>query len=138
MVRLLASGLAQVSGVELLDGGVLVGFADGVGHIRIVQNLGAQRADVRGVAHVTGLLGLSAAVDTAAGTSHDLDKVVVGLAGFYLFQQFLGVAEAGGNRDLHIHARHVVGGFLDACGAADFREVELGQLLAGQGLHCGS
>ena len=79
----LASGFAKVGGVELLDGGVLVGLADGVIYVTVVEHLCAESADIHGVADIARLLGLAAAVYTAAGASHDLDKVVVGLAGLY-------------------------------------------------------
>ena len=48
------------------------------------------------------LLGLSAAVYTAARTSHDFDEVVVSCAGFHFFKQFLCIAKAGSNGNLYI------------------------------------
>ena len=84
MVRFLASGLTKVGGVELLDGRILVGLADGVGRIAVVENLGSEGADIGGIADVSGLLGLSAAVDAAAGTSHNFNKVVVRFTGLHL------------------------------------------------------
>ena len=56
-----------------------------------------KRQDISGVAHISRLLGLSAAVDTAAGASHDLNKVIIGFAGFHLFKQFFCIAKAGGH-----------------------------------------
>ena len=56
----IASGLSQVSGVELLDSRILMGLTDWVGCIYIVEHLCAQAADIRGVAYVSGLLGLTA------------------------------------------------------------------------------
>ena len=84
VVSLLASGLSQISGVELLDSRILMGLTDWVGCIYIIEHLCAQAADIRGVADVSGLLGLSAAVYTAAWASHDFDEVIVGFSGFNL------------------------------------------------------
>ena len=83
-MSLLASGLSQISGVELLDSRILMGLTDWVGCIYIIEHLCAQAADIRGIAYVSGLLGLSAAVYTAAGASHDFDEVIVGFSGFNL------------------------------------------------------
>ena len=84
VVGFFASGLSQVSGVELLDSRILMGLTDWVGCIYIVEHLCAQAADIRGVAYVSGLLGLTAAVYAAAGASHDFDEVIVGFSGFHL------------------------------------------------------
>ena len=89
VVSLLASGLSQIGGVELLDSRILMGLTDWVGCIYIIEHLCAQAADIRGIAYVSGLLGLSAAVYTAARTSHDLDEVVVLFPGFDRFEDFL-------------------------------------------------
>ena len=51
-----------------------VRLAERHGSILIVQSLGAYSLQVNGVADVLGLNGLTAAVYTAAGASHDLDK----------------------------------------------------------------
>ena len=102
MMCLLAAGLAQVGSIELLDGGVLMGLADRLSCIFIIEHLGAKRADIHGVAHTAWLLGLSAAVYTAARTSHDFDEVVVSFAGFHFFKQFLCIAKAGSNGNLWI------------------------------------
>ena len=80
VVSLLASGLSQISGVELLNSRILMGLTDWVGCIYIIEHLCAQAADIRGVADVSGLLGLSAAVYTAAWASHDFDEVIVGFS----------------------------------------------------------
>ena len=61
-----------------------MGLTDWVGCIYIVEHLCAQAADIRGVAYVSGLLGLTAAVYAAAGASHDFDEVIVGFSGFHL------------------------------------------------------
>ena len=57
MMCLGASGLAQIGIVELLDGRILVGLADGVRRIAVIENLSPQGADICGVAPVAGLLG---------------------------------------------------------------------------------
>lgn len=76
-MRLLASGLAQVSGIELLDGGILMGLTNRVVGIDVVEHLCPKCAYIGGVAHISRLLRLSAAVYTAAGASHNLNKVIV-------------------------------------------------------------
>ena len=78
MMCLLASWLAKVGGVQLLDRRVLMGLTDRVVLIRIVEDFRAERTDIHGVPYITWLLGLSAAVHTAARASHDLDEVVSG------------------------------------------------------------
>ncbi len=103
--------------------GFLVGLSDRIALIGIVEHLGPQSADIHGVAHIAGLLGLAAAVDAAAGASHDLDEVVIRFAGLYLLKQGSGVAQAGGYGNLHIQAGYRVGGLLDAFHAADFGEI---------------
>ena len=115
-----------------------MGLADGVRRIAVIENLSPQGADICGVAHVTRLLGLSAAVYTAAGASHNLNEMVICLAGFDFIEQLSGVAQAGGHRYLYLHAGHIVGGLLDALGSPDLGEVKLWKLLAGQGLHSGT
>ena len=61
-----------------------MGLANGVGLVAVIENLCAQGADIGGITNRTGLLGLTAAVYTTAGTSHDLNKVVICLTGSYL------------------------------------------------------
>ena len=138
MMGLLASRFPKVGVIQLLDSGILMGLADGVILIGIVQHLSPQSADIHGIAHISRLLGLAAAVDTSAWAAHDLDEVIVGFTGFYLVQKFSGIAKAGGYGNLYFHACHVVGGFLDACHASHVGEVKALKFLAGQGLHCGA
>ena len=112
-----------------------MGLTDRVGGINVIKDLCTQAADIRCVAHMSWLLGLSAAVYTAARTSHDFDEVVVSFAGFHFFKQFLCIAKAGSNGNLYIHAGYIVGGFLDSLCAAHFLKIQLRQFLAGQCLN---
>ena len=84
VVRYLASRLAQVSCIKFLDCRILMGLTDRVGGINVIKDLCTQAADIRCVAHMSWLLGLSAAVYTAAWASHDFDEVIVGFSGFNL------------------------------------------------------
>ena len=46
-----------------------------------VQSLSALRTQINKVPHIAGLIRLTAAVDTTAGAAHDLDELIVSLAG---------------------------------------------------------
>ena len=61
MMRLLASRLAQVFCVQFLDGRILVGFADCICFIGIIEYLCTQAADIYSIADIARLLRLSAA-----------------------------------------------------------------------------
>ena len=135
---LVRAGLTEVLVVELDDLGVLMRLADGVGLVQAVQDLGALGADVHEVADRGMNLGLTAAVDTAAGAGHELDEVVVLLAGLDHIQDLADICQAGGHADVHIHTGNVVGGFLDAFDTADVHEVGTGQSLAGEPFHSGT
>ena len=138
VVGLLASGLAKISGIEFLDSRILMGLADGVSCIAVVENLSSESPNIGSIAYIAWLLRLSAAVDAAAGTSHNFNKVVVSFAGLYFIKQLSGIAQAGGYRYFYFHTSYVVCGLLDTLGTPDFGEVQLGQLFSGEGLHCGS
>ena len=100
-----------------------MGFTNRVIFVRIIQYLGSQRADIYGIAHIAGLLGLAAAVDTSARAAHDLNKMVIGFTGFHLIQKGSGIAQSRGYSNLYIHTSHRVRGFLDALHAAYIRKV---------------
>ena len=57
---------------------------------------------------------------------------------FYHVEKLPGIAKTRGYGNFDIHACHMVGGFLDAFHAADFREVQACQLFPGKGLHRGT
>ena len=104
-----------------------------------VQCLCAQALEVYEVPDAGGLCRLSASVDASAGARHDLDEVVTCLAVLHLCQDLSGVLQSGGCHNADGVARDGICGFLDALvGSADFHEIGLLQLLAGEGLGCRS
>ena len=62
-----------------------------VGFVQFLESLGADSADIGKVADAGVNLRLSAAVDTAAWASHNLDEMIVGFAVLYLGQKFFGI-----------------------------------------------
>ena len=96
----LTSWFAEEGCVQLLDGRILVGFADRVVFVGVVEDFRTQAADIDGVAYIARLLRLAAAVDASARAAHDLDEVVGCFAGFDFLEQLLCVAETGGDGDL--------------------------------------
>ena len=91
LVRLMASRFTQVGFVQFLDSRVLMGFTQLAGSVDVIESLGADSADIGKVADAGVNLRLSAAVDTAAWASHNLDEMIVGLAVLYLGQKFFGI-----------------------------------------------
>ena len=69
MMRLLASRLTKIRCVQLLDRRILVRFPDRVVFVSVIEDLGAQTADIDAVAYVARLLRLAAAVDTSTRTA---------------------------------------------------------------------
>ena len=125
MVCFLTSRFSEEGCVQLLDCRIFVGFADWVVFVGVVENFGAQAADIYGVAHIARLLRLAATVDATARAAHDLDEVVGCFTGFNLLKQLLCVSKTGGDGNLDFQARNRVGGFLDAFHAADVGEVQI-------------
>ena len=62
MMRLLASRLTKIRCVQLLDCRILVRFPDRVVFVSVIEDLGAQTADIDAVAYVARLLRLAAAL----------------------------------------------------------------------------
>ena len=87
MMRLLTSRFSKECCVQLLDCRILVGFPDRVVFVSVIEDLGAQTADINAVAYVARLLRLAAAVDTSTRTAHDLDEMIGSFTGFDLFKQ---------------------------------------------------
>ena len=83
-VSFMAAGFAQELLVALLHDGVLVALAQRHIGVLVIESLGAQGLQVGEAANRCRLDGLTAAVYTAAGASHDLDEVLLGFAGFDL------------------------------------------------------
>ena len=125
------SWFPKIGIIQLLNCRILMGLADWVILIGIIHHFCTQGTDVDRVAHITWLLRLTATIDAPAWTAHDLDEVIVSLAGFYHIEQFSGIAKSRSYSYLDIHASHMISSFFDAFGAADFREIYTGQFFTG-------
>ena len=123
-----AAGLFEVFVVELLYGEVLVGFAECHLAVCIVKDGGAFFLEVDRRLGSRALNGLTAAVDTTAGTSHDFDEVSLDFAGFHLVEEFLRILGAGGNCYVDFYVTELVGCGLDGSGTANVVEFELFEL----------
>ena len=77
MMRLLASRLTKIRCVQLLDRRILVGFPDRVVFVSVIEDLGAQTADIDAVAYVARLLRLAAAVIAGYGLFCFIQKDIV-------------------------------------------------------------
>ena len=124
-MSLVAVGLAQEFLVHLLDNGVLVRLSVRQILVCVVQNLRSDRSEIHGIANACRLNGLTAAVYTAAGARHNLNKVSLVLAALNTLQQLGSIAGAAGNRHSHRHISQLVLCKLDALGASDILEVHL-------------
>ena len=102
VVGFLAAGFSQPGIVELFYLGVVVSSAVLGGLVRAVKHLGAQLFKVYKAAHITHLDRLAAAVDAAAPATHNLDEVVLLLAGLYLLENLGGVAQPRYHRDIEL------------------------------------
>ena len=125
MVCFLTPRFSEEGCVQLLDCRIFVGFADWVVFVGVVENFGAQAADIDAVAYVARLLRLAAAVDTSTRTAHDLDEMIGSFTGFDLFKQLSCVSKTGGDGYLNFQTCYRLSGFLDAFHAADVGEVQI-------------
>ena len=92
-----AAGLFEVFVVKLLNSEVLVGFAEFHLAVCVVKDGSAFFLEVDRCLGSRALNGLTAAVDTTAGTSHDFDEINLELAGFNLVEKFFCVCSTGSN-----------------------------------------
>ena len=99
MVRAVAQRLAEELGVELLHVGVLVRLAELLALVLAIDGRDAGLADA-----VVGEPRLPTAADAAAGTGHDLDEMIAGLAPLHGLDQPLGVAQPVGHGHVQRHA----------------------------------
>lgn len=96
LMGLFTAGLAQILLIHLFYQRIVVALPQGHALVLVVEGLGPQSLQVGEIAHICRLGGLSAAVDAAAGTGHDLDKVVVLLSGLHRVQHLGGVFDPAG------------------------------------------
>ena len=115
LVSLMAAGFAKEVFVYFLDVGAFVGSSVS-SHFRVdmVQSLCSLRTNIGEVADICGNDDLTAAVYTAAGASHYLDKCAFKFAALYLFKQFLCVCKTRCHSNGYILACNVVGSDLNA------------------------
>ena len=125
MMCLFASGFAEVLFVQLDDGRILMRLADGQRLVLGIQSLCTDCADIGEVLDRSRDKGLSAAVDTAAGASHNFDELIICLTVADSGQQLLSICQTGADRNIEGYAADGIGCFLDAFGAADSGEVHL-------------
>ena len=118
-MRHMAVGLAEELLVNLFDNGVVMRLSVRQVLVCIVQDLCTYGSQINGVAHACGLDRLTAAVYTAAGTCHYLDKVRIVLAAFDSAQQLARVACAAGNGNSYGKIAELILRELDALCAAD-------------------
>ena len=97
LVSLVAIGGAEELIVDLLNSQVVLGGTNVGIRIVVVEDGGADSAQIHVHTDACGLNGLTAAVDATAGTSHDLDELDIQLAVLDHVQEFLSVTGTGGN-----------------------------------------
>ena len=125
LVCLVAVGLAKELVVELLNCQVVLGLAQSILGVILVQNSRTNRTQIHIHTNLCGLNGLATAVDTTAGASHDLDELNVQLACLHHVQQLLCHTGAGSNRNVDSQVTQLVGSGLDAFYATNLSEVHL-------------
>ena len=139
MVRSVASVAAlEVVIVNFLDNGVEVRLSHLHSLVLIVESLGTNCLEVYGITNVLRLDRLTAAVYTAAGTTHDLNEGPVCLAACDLVHNDLCVSSAGSNANLDIHTCDVVGSLLETLSTTNLAEYKLLVVLSGENVVSGS
>ena len=78
------------------------------------------------------LNGLTSAVDTASGASHDFNELIVGCAVLDSLHNGVGIRKSACDTDLDILAGHGICGFLDTVCSSDLCKVGILKLLACQ------
>ena len=83
LMGLMTSGFTEELLIKPLNGRILMRFADRHGRILVIQGFCPKGSYVCKVTDTAWLLGLAAAINAAAGTSHDLNKMIPGFAGLH-------------------------------------------------------
>ena len=117
-----AARLGEIVLIEGLDFLVVVALAEHFGAVLAVEGLGTLNANVMIHLVLCRDDGLTAAVDAAAGTGHDLNEGVVLFACTDGVKQLAGIAGAVGHGDADIAVADLDRRFLDAIDAADRME----------------
>ena len=119
VMRLVASGFAEIFFVNFLNNRVVVRFTVYAGFVFGIKGFCAKSFKINVRSGVCALQGLSAAVYASAGTSHYFDKVVISLAFFYLGKEFARICGSAYYSYLYFGACNVVSCFLYAFDTAD-------------------
>ena len=132
-MSLVAVGLLKVLIVEGLNCAVLVGLTEIHLRVCLVKNRSAKLTEIYVVVNNCGLSGLTTTVYATAGTSHDLDKVNLGLAALNAVEERLSVCGTGCNCNANGNVTKLVGCLLNACDTANVVEFKLFKLFAEYG-----
>lgn len=87
-------------------------LAHGLAGIIRIESGCTHGTEIHKVAHLCRLYRLSAAVDTAARTTHDLDEIIVLFAALDALQYLAGIGKTAGNCHMQFQIADLVGGFL--------------------------
>ena len=131
-VSLVAVGFAEELLVDLLDSRILVGSAERLVSILLIESACTKSANISVVEDNCGLDGLTTAVDAAARAAHDLDEVILTLASLDIIKKLGNVLETGSNSNLNLSAVYIIGSLLDAFKTANVLEVNRLNGLAGE------
>ena len=130
LMSLMAVGSLKELIVQFLNCQVILGSTQICILIIIIQNSRTNSTQIHVHTNSCRLMRLTAAVDTSAGTSHDLNELNVQLAGLDLVEQCLGIGSSAGNSNIDGHIANLIGCGLDAFNATNFNEVQFLKLLA--------
>ena len=139
MVSLVATVTAlEVVLVNFLENGVKVRLTHSHSLVLSVESLSSFRLEVYGITYVLRLDRLTAAVYTAAGTTHDLNEGPVCFAACDLIHNKLCVSCTACNSNLDLKTCDVVGSFLKSLGTSYLVELDRIVILAGENVVSGS
>ena len=130
LVSLVAAGLFKVLIVESLNHGIFVGLSERKVFVVLVESCSSESLEVYEVTNRSRLYGLTAAVYTTAGTSHDFDEGVILFTGLNHIENLLCVVEAGCNSNLNLEAVEVEFSVLDTVCSTNSFEFNLFSSLA--------
>ena len=109
LMRTMGEGFLQIFLIQLLYKGIFVAEADHRAGIQLAQHLSALRRQLHAVGD-----GLSAAACAAAGTGHNLHKIILYSTGLDGAEQLAGISQPTGYRHLKADVSHLHGTLLPA------------------------
>ena len=125
-----AAGSFEVFIVKLLNSEVFVGFTEFHLAVSIVKDGRTFFLEVDRCLGSCALNGLTTAVDTTAGTSHDFNEINLEFAGFNLVEKFFCVCSTGSNSNTNFNITEFIGCCLDGSSTANVVEFEFFELCA--------